>query len=118
MIPDWLRSMASVRLRLTLNWSGVVLLVVGLGTAVLIWVAQDRIDREDEVAQVADPAAPISPLDSRRHIRDVELYSGKLGVLMEQAQELLHGKPLARTIAVASVVTATGLFLVAARLPD
>jgi hypothetical protein len=48
----------------------------------------------------------------------MELYSGKVGVLMEEAKELLHGKPLARTIAFASVLTATGLILVAARLPD
>ena len=118
MIPIWLGSMTSARLRLTLNWSGAVLLMVGLGTAVLIWRAQDRIDRENEAAQIADPQAPLSPLDSRRHIRDVELYSGKVGVLMEEAEELLHGKPLARTIALASVLTATGLFLVAARFPD
>ena len=79
---------------------------------------QDQVDRENEAAQVADPAAPLSPLDSRRHIRDVELYSGKVGVLVEEAKELLHGKPFAKTIAVASVLTATGLFLVATRLPD
>jgi hypothetical protein len=117
-IPIWLSSMTSARLRLTLNWSGAVLLTVGLGTAVLIWNAQDRIDRENEAAQIADPQAPLSSLDSRRHMRDLELYSGKVGVLMEEARELLHGKPLARTIAVASVLTATGLFLIASRSPD
>jgi hypothetical protein len=118
MILNWLRSMSLARLRLTLNWSGIVLLLVGLGSAVLIWRAQDRIDRENEAAQTGDPAALLSPLDSRRHIRDVELYSGKVGVLVEEAEELLHGKPLAKTIAVLSVLTATGLFLVAARLTD
>jgi hypothetical protein len=92
--------------------------MIGLGAAVLIWRAQDRMDRENESALAADAQAPLSPLDSRRHTRDVELYSGKLGVLMEEAKELLHGKPLAKTIAVASVLTATGFFLVATRLPD
>ena len=118
MIPNWLHARTSDRLRLTLIWSGAVLLTVGLGTAVLIWFAQDRIDRDNEAAQIADPQAPLSPLDSRRHIRDVELYSGKVGVLMEEAKALLHGKPLARTIALASVLAATGLFLIAGRLPD
>jgi hypothetical protein len=37
---------------------------------------------------------------------------------MEEAEELFHGKALAKTIAVVSVLTATGLFLVAARWPD
>jgi hypothetical protein len=46
------------------------------------------------------------------------MYYGKLGVLAEEAEELLHGKPLAKTIGVVSVLTATGLFLVAARLGD
>jgi hypothetical protein len=95
-----------------------MVLVAGLGSAVLIWRAQDRIEREDEAAQIANPGAPLSPLDSRRQVRDVEIYYGKLGVLMEEADELLHGKPLAKTIAVVSVITAAGLFLVAARLRD
>ncbi|MGD0262556.1 MAG: hypothetical protein ABSD29_22560 [Verrucomicrobiota bacterium] len=84
----------------------------------MIWRAQDRIERENEAAQTADPAAPLSPLDSRRQVRDVQLYYGNVGVLMEKADELLHGKPLAKTIAVVSVITAAGLFLVAARFPD
>ena len=110
--------MTPARLRFALNCSGVVLLVVGLGTALLIWRAQDRIDRENDAVQFADAQAPLSPLDSRRHVRDVELYSGQIGVLLEEAKELLHGKPLARIIGLASVLTATGLFLVAARVPD
>lgn len=109
--------MSFARLRSVLNWCGVVILLVGLGSAGLIWRAQDRIERQDEAAQAANPAAPLSPLDSRKHVRDVEIYYGKAGVLEEEAEELLHGKPLAKTIAVVSVITATGLFLVAARLP-
>jgi hypothetical protein len=95
-----------------------VVLVAGLGSAILIWRAQDRIDRENEAAQYADPSAALSPLDSRKQIRDVEMYYGKFGVLSEEAEELLHGKPLAKTIGVISVLAATGLFLVAARLGD
>ena len=114
----WLHSISFAQLRSRLNWLGVVVLVAGLGSAVLIWRAQDRIEREAEAAQSADPAAPLSPLDSRKQVRDVEMYYGKLGVLMEEAEELLHGKPLAKTIAVVSVLTATGLFLFAARLGD
>ena len=110
--------MSLSRLRSLLNGSGVLVLLVGLGGAVLIWHAQDRIDREDEAAQTVDSAASLAPLDSRKHVRDTEIYYGKLGVLAEEAEELLHGKPLAKMIAVGSVLTATGLFLFATRLSD
>ena len=113
-----MRAISFARLPSTLNWLGVLVLSAGLGSAVLIWRAQDRMDRENEAAQTADPAAPLSPLDSRRQVRDVELYYGKTGVLMEKADELFHGKPLAKSIAVVSVIAAAGLFLVAARLRD
>jgi hypothetical protein len=99
-----------------LNRFGVVILVVGLGSAVWIWRVQDRIDRENAAAQAADPQAPLSPLDSRKHIRDMELNYGHLGVVMEEAAELLRGKPLAKTIVVLSLLISTGLFLIAARL--
>jgi hypothetical protein len=105
-------------LRSALNWIGVVILCAGLGGAILDWRAQDRIDRENEAAQIADPDAPLSPLDSRKHVRDVEIYFGKSGVLIEEVEDLFQGKPLAKTIAVVSVITAAGLFIAAARLPD
>jgi hypothetical protein len=111
-------SVSLAQARSALNWLAVFVLVAGLGSAVLIWRAQDRIDCEAEAAQAADPASALSPLDSRRHVRDVELYSGQLGVLLEKADELLHGKGLTKTIGVVSAITATGLFLFAARLRD
>ena len=92
--------------------------MLGLGSAVLLWRAQDRIDRENEAALIADPTTALSPLDSRRQVRDLEMYSGKAGVLMEQAKELLHGKPFAKSITVVAVITAPGHFLLAARLSD
>jgi hypothetical protein len=116
MILNRLRSTSFVRPVSALTWSGIIILVVGLGSAVLIWRAQDLIDRQNEAAQIANPAAQLSLLDSRKQTRDLEMYSGKVGVLMLKAEELLHGKPLANTIAVGSVITATGLFLLAARL--
>jgi hypothetical protein len=105
------------RLRSTLIWSGVVILMVGLGSSALVWRAQDRIERENEAAQIANPANPLPPLDSRKHVRDVEIYYGKVGVLLEKADELFHGKPLAKTIGIVSIFTAIGLFLVALRWP-
>jgi hypothetical protein len=117
MIVNWFRSMSLARLRSLFRWSGMVILLVGLSSGVLIWRVQDRLEQEYDAAQAANPATPLPPLDSRRYRRDVEIQYGKIGVLIEEAEELLHGKPLAKTIAVVSVLTATGLFLVAARLP-
>jgi hypothetical protein len=114
----WLHSISIAQVRSALNWVGVGVLVAGLGSAVLIWRAQDRIDREHEASQYADPSAPLSPLDSRKQVRDVEMYCGTLGVLVEAAEECLHGKPLARTIGVVSVLAAAGCFLAAARLGE
>jgi hypothetical protein len=116
MIPNWLRSLAL--LENVLRCSAVVILVVGLAGSILIWRAQDRIERENGGAQAADPDALLSPLDDRKQLRDLELYGGKGSVLMEEAKELFHGKPLAKTIAVGSVITAAGLFLVSVRWPD
>ena len=108
----------SARFRSLLNWSGLVIAVLGLGSGVTIWRAQDRIERENEAAQIVNPAAPLPPLDSRKHVRDVEIYYGKVGVLLEKADELFHGKPLTKIIGIVSIVTAIGLFLVASRVPD
>jgi hypothetical protein len=116
MIPNWLRSLALLENALRL--SAVVILAAGLGSSVLIWRAQDRIERANGGAQAADPDALVSPLDDRRQVRDLELYGGKGVLLMEEAKELLHGKPLAKTVAVASAITAAGLFLVTVRRAD
>jgi hypothetical protein len=116
MIPNWLRPFALLENALRL--SAVVILAAGLAGSVFIWRAQDRVERENGGAQGTDPDALLSPLEDRRQLRDLELYGGKGSVLMEEAKEMLHGKPLAKTIAVVSVITAAGLFLVTVRRPD
>jgi hypothetical protein len=116
MIPNWLRLFAL--LENVLRLLAVVTLVVGLGASILVWRAQDKIERANGGAEAADPDALLSPLEDRKQLREVELYGGKGVVLMEEAKELLHGKPLAKTIAVVSVVTAAGLLLVTVRRTD
>ena len=73
-------------------------------------------DQQETTAQAAHPSAPLAPLDSRKQVREVEIYYGKMGLLQEKAETLLHGKPLAKLIAAAAVIAATSLFLFAARL--
>jgi len=113
-------------IRQRLNFIAVALLVAGLTTAALVWQAQDRVDRQNAALQAADAgnvssAAPLQPADSRKHTRQVEIYYGKMGLVIEQftdwADGLTHGKPLADTIAVLSLAAAASLFALAKRLP-
>ena len=110
--------MSFAQFRSALKWSGIIILLVGLGSALWIWRAEDQSERENEAAQAAHPGVLLSPLDSRKHVRDTEIYYGKLGVLVEEAEALFQGKALAKTIAVGSIITAVGLLLAAARLAD
>lgn len=113
-----MRSISIAQFRFALNWLGVVILLAGLGSAAVVWRAQVRLEQEDQAAHAANPNTPLAPLDSRKQTREVELYYGKVGVLVEEAGELLHGKPLAGTMATLSAITAVGLFLAAARLRE
>lgn len=110
-----LPSTPSARRGLILNLLGFLVLLVGFGSAVFIWQAQDRIDRQARNAGTTDiAAAPLAPEDSRRDTHDLELYYGETGLLMDKWRRwfegLAHGKSLAKTIAVLSLVGASGCF--------
>src|SRR5579871_2185861 len=81
-----------------LIWLGAAVLVAGFASAAAVWFHQTRLERKQAEAQAAGAPTEFLPLDSRKHVRDVEMYYGRLGVLMEQGKNLLHGKPLAKTI--------------------
>jgi hypothetical protein len=99
------------------NLLGLIILVGGLASAASIWLAQDRTDKQRS-AGGGDTAGPLSPEDSRRYTHDVELYYGQTGLLVEKWkrwwEEWTHGKPLAKVMAVASLIVASGLFYAAA----
>jgi len=69
------------------------ILLVGLGSAVLIYLTAGNA-----------PSSPLGldPEDSRRYLHDLELYGGKLNVLVSEFMQwfggLWHGKPLAFTV--------------------
>ena len=62
------------------------------------------------------------PEDSKKYLRDMELYGGKANVLMDQFRRwfigLWHGKSLAYTIAVISIFMSLGTFYVASHWPS
>ena len=94
-----------------------IILVAGFATTASIWLAQDRIDRQ-RGADGTEITGPLSPEDSRRYTHDVELYYGATGLLMDKWRrwwaEWTQGKPLAKVVAVASLIMAGGLFYAAA----
>ena len=116
MLAKWFRSLA--RLENALRLAAAVILVAGLVSSVLIWRAQDRLEREKVASQPGDPEVVLSPLEDRKQLGQLEYYGGDGVVLMEEAKALFHGKPLAKTIAVISTVSAAALFMVTVRRPD
>lgn len=114
-------SSPKLALRLPLRVIGMLVLVAGLTTSWWVWRTQDR-DQELEQEQLNNPSAPLAISDSRKQSRNVEIYYGKTGVLVERWSERLepwlHGKSLVGIIAVLSAITATGCFFLASRLPD
>lgn len=110
------RQISPARIGLALRLLGVLVLLMGLGSAALIWRADDR-----AAEQLTNPAAPLAASDSRKQSREIEIYYGKTGVLMERWREelgdLTHGKPLAKLIAVFTLIAACGCFYLAERWP-
>ena len=106
--------MSPSRIRVMLYVFGLVVLLGGYSSAALIWRAQDRLDQQN-----GNYEGPLSALDSRKDSRQIEVFYGKSGLLMEGflewAESLTHGKPLAKTIIVLSSVTAIGCFIAAGR---
>jgi hypothetical protein len=96
---------------------GAAIFLIGLAVAAGIWIAQDRIDRQE--SRQGDDPDQVATLDSRKDVRQLELYYGKSGLIAEGwtewLQSLAHGKRLAATIAIVSAILGGGCFLAAAR---
>jgi hypothetical protein len=80
-------------------------LVAGLGAAAVIWVTAPL---------PAPNPLGYEPSDTKRYLRDLELYGGKVNVLATEGQQwftaLWTGRGLAKTVAVATLVGAGGLW--------
>jgi len=86
-------------------------LVVGLVSAVAIYLA-------------ARPPAPNplgDPEDSKQYLREIQMYGGTANLLATELREWLaslwHGRRLAYTVGVLSIVIGSGCLFVAGRLP-
>jgi hypothetical protein len=109
-------------LRESLILIGAIIMLVGLGSAILIY--QSAGDDSDSVLGyeiINGSAYPIRPEDSRMYRRDLELYGGKAAVIVDDFSRwfvgLWHGKSLAFTVAGISIFISFVVFFAANRLP-
>jgi len=108
-------------LYISLNVASACILIMGLFASVLIYRGADR-ESADAVIyeQGNDSAHPVSPYDTKKYLRDMELYGGKANVLAAELRlwlaGLWQGKTLAYTIAFLSVLVSFTLSYGAGRL--
>jgi hypothetical protein len=109
-------------LRTWLNVISAIILVVGLSSAVWIYqTAENRSYGALSYEEGGDSVYPVMPEDSKKYLRDLELYGGKANVLMDELRRrfvgLWHGKSLAYTVGGLAILVSFGVFYGANHLP-
>jgi hypothetical protein len=91
-----------------LRFIAVLILVVGLGSAIVIYLTAEKASDNS----LADDLA-----SSKKYHHDLELYGGEMNVLLDQFGSwfsgLWHGESLAYTIVFITVAASTGFWFVA-----
>ena len=106
-----------------LNLISAMILLVGLGSAVLIYrIAENDSNSVLGYEIIGGQAYPIMPEDSKMYLRDLQLYSGKAGVLADEFRRwfvgLWYGKSLAFTVAYITLFVSFVVFYAANHLPS
>jgi hypothetical protein len=106
-----------------LNLISAVILLGGLGSAILIYRTAENTSYGALGYEAGSGSVyPIMPDDSKKYQRDLELYGGKANMLMDQLRRgvagLWHGKSLAFTVACLSILISFGVFYAANHLPS
>ena len=116
--------MENFRPGIMLNIIGAIVLLVGLGSAFLVYRSAE-IDLSTALGYEVGydgSVYPIMPDDSKTYLRSLELYNGKAGVMMDQFRRwfigLWHGKKLAFTLAFMTIFISIGFFYVANTSPS
>ena len=107
-------------LRKTLDLLAVILLVIGLGSAVFIYRTAGNSEYSPsntigyEQGEYDGSSYPIRPEDSKSYQRSMELYGGKANLLADELRRwflgLWEGKSLAYTIACITLFVSLTLF--------
>ena len=105
--------------RTWLSALSVIILLAGLGSALLIYWAAATDSGND--SGYADGDGAPRPDDSKKYLRDMELYGGKANVLATELRVwvagLWQGQSLAYTVAFITVLVSFGVYYCARRLP-
>jgi len=109
--------------RTFLNLIGSIILLVGLGSAFLIHrTAGDESKDVLGYEQGNGSVYPINPGDSKKFLRDMELYGGKANVLMDEFRRwfvgLWQGESLALMVGGITIFISIGLFYPANHVPS
>jgi hypothetical protein len=100
----------TINLKTQLKLIAAIILLVGLGSAVLIYLTAEN-DSENILANE----------NSKMFIHDLELYGGKANVLANEFkvwfEKLWHGKQLAFTVAFITIFIAFGFIFFSSHLP-
>ena len=104
--------------RLCFNLIGVIILLGGLGSAFMIYrFAENNLTNVLSYEEGDGSVYPVNPEDSKKYIRDLELYGGRANVLATEFRLWLVGlwqeKSLAFTIAFITVLISSGFFYAA-----
>jgi hypothetical protein len=100
-----------------------IILLVGLGSAVLIYMTAENYSGGVLGYEIVGGSVyPIAPEDSKKYIHDLTLYGGKAAVIADEFNRwfvgLWHGKSLAFTVACITIFISLGFFFVAYNLPS
>ncbi len=111
----------NLRPRTRLRIVGGVILLIGLVSAVVVYVLADRAaDNAVGYDMVDGQAYAVSPGSSKRYIHDLEMYGGKAAVMADELNRwfagLWQGTSLAYTIGIIAATASFGFFFVAARI--
>jgi len=110
-------------LRPFLNLISAMILLGGMVSAILIyWTAGNNSSGVLGYEEEGGTVYPILPDDSKKYLRDLELYGGKANVLMDELRRgfvgLWYGKSLAITVACLTIFVSFGVFYAANHLPS
>jgi hypothetical protein len=97
---------------------GIVILALGLTAAAVVYATAGNESGNATGYEIVNGVVyPIASEDTKLYRHDLERYGGKMAVITDEFgnwfARLWHGKSLAYTIAVVSVVLAAAVFLVA-----
>ena len=110
-------------LRICLNLISVIILLVGLGSAIFIYQTADD-DSSGALGYqiIGGTIYPIMPENTKIYKHDLEVYGGKAAVLADEFRRwfigLWHGKSLAFTITCITILVSFAGFFTARHLPS